>query len=64
MEDEEYGEEEEGDENSYVEIYFQPKFQTSENSFEWRCKIEVMQNFIDEKMFEELRTKQCLGYKV
>ena len=56
-EEDDYGEEEEED-NSFIEIYFQPKFQfPRKNSFKVRCMLEVLYVFMDEKMFDDLRTK-------
>jgi len=59
-EDEDEGEEEEEDEddNSFIEVYFQPKYQNEENAFKARCKLEVLGVMLEERMFDELRTKQ------
>ena len=58
-EEEEYGEEEE--DNSCIEIYFQPKFQGNkdrEKLFKIRCKLEVLHAFLDESFYDDMRTKQ------
>lgn len=66
--DGEEGDEDEGEEdedNSYIELYFQPKFQYPHaNSFMARNMLEVLYIMLDEKMYDELRTKQQLGYFV
>ena len=56
-EDDEYGDEDAAS-NSFIELYFQPENQYPyEQSFKIRNMLEILAPIIDEKMFDELRTK-------
>ena len=51
-------EEEEEEDNNFIELYFQPKFQkTGQNSFKVENILEVLVPFIDEKIYDDLRTQ-------
>lgn len=58
--EEEYDEDEYGEEeNSFVELYFQPKFQyPRENAVKVNNMLEVLTPFMDEKIYDDLRTQQ------
>ena len=57
-------EEEDDTQNSAIEIYFQAKYQDMEECAKVRCMIEILQSVLYEKMFDQLRTKEQLGYNV
>ncbi len=53
--------EEEEEDNSFVELYFQPKFQHKQDmkiAFENGTMLEVLVAFMEEKIYDELRTNQ------
>lgn len=59
------GEDEDDEEdNSCVQVYFQVRDQNKDNWFHQKCCLMVIEAIIDEKMFDQLRTKEQLGYYV
>jgi len=62
-EDDEEDEEREED-NSCVQVYFQVKDQSAQNAFHQRCYLMVLEAVLEEKLFDQLRTKEQLGYYV
>ena len=52
------------EENSCLELYFQPKWQTADRTFYFRCVLEVLQAILDDEMYKQLRTIEQLGYNV
>ena len=63
-EQEEEEEEEETEDNSAIEIYFQPNNQNAENAIAINSMLLVLETVMAEKMYYELRTKDQLGYLV
>ena len=57
-------EEEDEDDNSCIQVYFQLKDQSKEEWFHQSCCLLVLEAILDEKMFDQLRTKETLGYYV
>ena len=51
-------EEEEAEDNSAIEIYFQPKYQDAENIIKIMTNLEIITVIMHEKMFDQLRTKE------
>ena len=47
-----------------MELYFQPKWQTANRTFYFRCVLELLQAVLDDEMFKQLRTVEQLGYYV
>ena len=44
------------EENSMIELYFQPKYQTANRSFYIRCVLEVLQAILHDEMYKQLRS--------